>query len=147
MSLARPRRHGNHRAVYKKTICEGAERLPLAVLPLSSALRPDFQDGLPLNGTSRDRVGDRKPYSCWLANPNTKRGIWRLPNLDFAWHSALPTFAVDEEESNTVVRLKANTLNVAGEAGFAVAGGIDALVLRNQHGVVITLSGCRRGRG
>ena len=34
---------------------------------------------------------------------------------------------------------------VAGEAGFAVAGGIDALVLRNQHGVVITLLGVQEG--
>jgi hypothetical protein len=34
---------------------------------------------------------------------------------------------------------------VAGEAGFAVAGGIDALVLRNQHGVVITLSAVQEG--
>jgi hypothetical protein len=32
--------HGNHRAVYKKTICEGAETLPLAVL---ETVVEDFQ--------------------------------------------------------------------------------------------------------
>ena len=34
---------------------------------------------------------------------------------------------------------------VAGEAGFALAGGADAMALRNQNGVVITLSAVQEG--
>lgn len=34
---------------------------------------------------------------------------------------------------------------VAGEAGFALAGGINAMVLRNQKGVVITLAAVQEG--
>jgi hypothetical protein len=34
---------------------------------------------------------------------------------------------------------------VAGEAGFALAGGADVMALRNQNGVVITLSAVQEG--
>jgi hypothetical protein len=34
---------------------------------------------------------------------------------------------------------------VAGEAGFALAGGANAMALRNQNGVVITLAAVQEG--
>ena len=34
---------------------------------------------------------------------------------------------------------------VAGEAGFALAGGADVMTLRNQNGVVVTLSAVQEG--